>query len=181
MKKVFGFVGHVGCGKGVACEYAVKKYGASTYRFSTMLRDILDRLYIAKNRVNLIQLSEILRHGFGEDTMAHVIKNEVDADAHELICVDGIRRLADIGELKKLPHFVLVHIVASPEIRYKRIIARTENVGDTTKTFEQFLQEEQLPTELSIDEVAAKATLTISNNGTVMEFEAALNKLICER
>lgn len=178
MKKILGFVGHIGSGKGAACDYIVEKHDAGYYRFSTMLRDVLSRMYIPIGRENLVLISEILRENFGEDTLARVMKHDVENDPHELVCVDGIRRLADIAELRKLPGFVLIYVDAAPEIRYKRIIGRSENAGDTTKTFEEFSIDEQRSTEKSIDEVAAQADIIVPNNGTFEEFQAELETLL---
>jgi len=178
MKKILGFVGHIGSGKGAVCEYAAEQHNAGYYRFSTMLRDVLDRMYIPTDRVNLIRISEVLRENFGEDTLARVMKRDVENDPHKIVCVDGIRRLADISELRKIPGFVLIYVEATPEIRYKRVVARKENEGDTTKTFEDFLIDDQRSTELSIDEVAREADITITNNGSLDELYAQIDKLV---
>ena len=135
MKKIIGFVGHIASGKGAACDYFIEQHHAGYHKFSTMLADLCDRLYLPHNRDNLIRMSECIRHEFGEDTMARVIARDVDGDAHEIICVDGIRRLADIVELKKLPDFVLVYIEADVRTRFARLAARNEKVDDATKTF----------------------------------------------
>lgn len=178
MKKILGFVGHIGSGKGAACDYIAEKHDAGYYRFSTMLRDVLNRMYIPTDRVNLIRISEVLRENFGEDTLARVMKRDVENDPHNIVCVDGIRRLADISELRKLPGFVLIYVEASPEIRYKRVVSRSENEGDTTKTFEEFLVDEQRSTEKSIDEVAAEADIVVHNNDTLEAFQQELEKLL---
>ncbi len=178
MKKILGFVGHIGSGKGAACDYIASKHGAGYYRFSTMLRDVLNRMYIPTDRENLVRISEVLRENFGDDTLARVMKHDVENDTHELVCVDGIRRLADISELRKLPEFVLIYVAAAPEIRYKRIVARSENKGDTSKTYEEFLIDEERSTEKSIDEVTKQADIIIRNEGTFEEFQTEIEKLL---
>ena len=71
MKKIIlGFSGLMASGKGTAAKYVQEAYGASTYRFSTMLRNTLDRFYLPHTRDNLINISEVLRQTFGEDMMA---------------------------------------------------------------------------------------------------------------
>ena len=52
-KIIIGLVGQLACGKGTVAEYLKEKYGASVYRYSTMLRDVLNRLYLEINRVNM--------------------------------------------------------------------------------------------------------------------------------
>lgn len=178
MKKIIGLVGHGGSGKGAASEYLQKKYNAGYYRFSKMLADLTDRLYLPPTRDNLIRMSEIVRHEFGEDTLARVMARDVERDPHEIICVDGIRRLADIEELRKVPGFIIVYIDTDLKTRYERIVKRNEKPDDATKTYEQFLADEQRPTELSIDEVAREAHVTVLNNGGLEAFHAQLDHLV---
>ena len=178
MKKIFGFVGHIAAGKGVACDYLRGKYSAGYHRYSSILRDLTNRLYLPEDRDHLIRISEAMRREFGEDTLARVIKEDVMRDEHEVVCVDGIRRLADISELRTLSGFTLVYIDADPHIRYNHLITRGEKIDDSTKTFEDFLKDEQRTTELSIDEVAREAHITITNNGTLEALHADLDKIV---
>ncbi len=43
-KIILGFAGEIASGKGTAAKYLVGRHEAATYRFSTMLRDIVERL-----------------------------------------------------------------------------------------------------------------------------------------
>lgn len=177
-KNIIGFVGQLSSGKGTVAKYLGKKYSASTHRFSTMLRDLLDRIYIEQSRDNLIKISEIIRSAFGEDTMAKVIAKDTENDKNDIIVVEGIRRMADIEHLKKLSGFILVEIFADPKTRYKRLIKRGENSDDTSKTYEEFMADLQRSTEISILEVVKHATEKIDNNGTMEELYAQLDKLV---
>ncbi len=178
MKKIFGFVGHIASGKGAACDYLGSRYNAGYHRYSSILRDLVGRLYLPTDRDHLIRISEVLRSAFGEDTLARVIKEDVERDTHDVVCVDGIRRLADIAELRKLPGFTLVYIEAAPQMRFNRLIQRTENEDDQKKTFEDFLKDEERSTEKSIDDVAVDAHITINNDGSIDDLHATLDKLV---
>lgn len=177
-KKIIGLVGLMACGKGAAARYLVEKYGAGSHRFSTMLKYALDRFYLPVNRENYVKLSEIMRDAFGQDLMSKVIARDVENDPHDLIVIDGIRRVSDVTHLRALPGFVLVKIVTDPEIRYARLVARGEKVDDRTKTYEAFLADHQLPTELSILEIMNQADLTIDNNGSQEELFRQLDKIV---
>lgn len=177
-KLILGFVGLPASGKGTSAEYCQKKYGASAYRFSTMLFDLLKRIYVETNRDNLIKMSEAIRGTFGEDTMAKVMAKDAESDQNSLIVVDGIRRMADIEYLSKLPNFILIEIFADPHTRYERVIQRSEKADDKTKTFEQFMADHQRSTEMSIPEVAGHASEHIDNNGSVEELYKNLDNLI---
>ncbi|HYE60206.1 MAG TPA: AAA family ATPase [Candidatus Kapabacteria bacterium] len=176
-KVILGFSGLLASGKGTAAKYLEEKHGASTYRFSTMLRDALDRFYLPHTRDNLIKISEILRGTFGEDLMAKTMAGDVEKDPNPLVVVEGIRRMADIEYLKRIPGFVLVEIGADPKIRYDRLIQRSENADDKTKTYEAFLQDHERSTEKSIPEVLTHATEHVDNNGSMEDLHTQLDTL----
>lgn len=177
-KIILGFSGLLSSGKGTAAKYLAKQHGASTYRFSTMLRDTLDRYYLPHTRDSLIKVSEFMRETFGEDILAKTMASDVEKDTNKLIVVEGIRRMADIEYLQKLPGFVLVEIFGEPELRYERLIQRGENSDDNTKTYEQFLEDHKRSTEVSILDVVKHATVKVNNNGSLQDLHDQLDKLV---
>ena len=178
MKIIFGLVGSMASGKGTVKEYLEEKYNASGYTFSTMLSYVLERFHLEKNRDNLIKLSEIMRESFGEDIMAKTMAYDVEKDANEIIVVEGIRRMADIEYLTKLPGFVLIEIFANSKLRYDRITKRSEKADDKTKSYEEFMEDHKRSTEISINEVVKHATEKIDNNGNIEDLQDQLDKLI---
>ena len=173
-KIIIGLVGKIASGKGTVAEYLEKKYNANTYRFSTILRDILKRLHYEISRTNMQTMSTVLRKNFGEDLLAKVIAEDVKKDNNKLIIVDGIRRMADIKFLNEMDGFILTKIIANPETRYKRLIKRTENKGDSQKTYENFLDDEQKETETLIPIVMEQAKKELTNNN---DFEDLYNQI----
>lgn len=177
-KLILGIAGEIGSGKGTIAKYLSKKHQASTYRFSTMLRDILDRLHLEHNRDNIQRLSTCLRHTFGEDLMARVMAEDVGGDDSDLIVIDGVRRVDDIKYLREIPKFKLVFVEADMKTRYERLIKRSENTDDKEKTFEEFEKDHERETEVTIRELKNYADLTIENNGTLEEFYEKLDELV---
>jgi len=177
-KIIFGFTGLIASGKGTAAKYIEQKYSAANLRFSTMLRDVLSRLYLPQSRDMLVKLSETIRANFGEDSFAKVMAQDAKNNKKDIIVIEGIRRPADITYLSKLPNFVLVEIFADPKIRYERLIKRGENADDNTKTYEQFLEDHKRSTELSILDVLKSATEHIDNNGSTEDLHNQLDKLV---
>lgn len=178
MKIVIGLVGQLASGKGTAAAYLKKKHGASTYRFSSILRDVADRLYLDQSRENLQLISQVLRQNIREDLLSEVIAKDAMNDPHRLVVIDGIRRPDDVKHLREIPGFILVHIVADMETRYVRLIERGENTDDAKKTFDQFKMDHQKEAELKINEIAAVAESTIDNNGNPDTLYAQLDALI---
>lgn len=179
MKKIiFGLVGEISSGKGTVCDYLIKKYHAGYHRYSTILRDILNRLHLENNRENLQKLSTVLRENFSQDLFAKVITEDVKNDPNKIVCLDGIRRAEDISYIKKLPGFVLVNIYADLEKRYERLIKRSENPDDHKKTLEEFKKDHEQETEKTIAAVAAGADEKIDNNGSLEELYEKIDQLV---
>jgi dephospho-CoA kinase len=177
-KIIIGLVSQLAGGKETTKNYLIEKYGATGHRFSTILREVLERLYLPVSRKNMQDLSLTLRQTFGQDLLAKIIVQDVMNDPNELVVVDGIRRLPDIAYLKDLPGFRLLRIETAEKIRYDRMVRRNENAGDADKTLAQFLADGQKEAELQIPEVMASAELSVKNNGSLTEFYVQLDAII---
>src|SRR3989344_1769966 len=177
-KIILGFVGPLSSGKGTAAKYLKEKHQAQVRRFSSILRDVLDRLFLEQSRDNMQNLSLALRQTFGQDLLAKVIAQEVENLDAELIVVDGIRRQQDIKYLRDVPGFHLVHITAEQKIRWQRLVKRGENRDDANKTFKDFQADEQKEAEQHIKEVAKEAKFEVDNNGTVEELYGQIEDIL---
>ncbi len=177
-KIILGLAGEISSGKGTAAKYLIEKHGASSHRFSTMLRDILNRLYIEHSRENMQNLSTALRQNFGEDTLAKVILEDIKNDKNQIIAVDGVRRPEDIKYLAELPEFKLVFIKADIEKRYERIIKRGENPDEKNKTFEEFKKDNQGEADVKIKELESRADIIINNNGGLEELYKQIDEIV---
>ena len=177
-KKIIGLVGDIACGKGVAVDYLVKKYQAGSYRYSRILRDILDRVYQDQSRKNMINLSDWLRKNFGQDVLSKTLARDINEDKNDLIVFDGIRRLPELNIFKKIHGFVLIRIVAHPKIRYQRLIKRKENPDDDKKTYEQFLNDQRGASDYEIPQVMKQADYEINNDGGLEDLYAQIDKIV---
>ena len=122
--------------------------------------------------------SEIIRARYGQNVFAKVVARDCAADPAGLVIANGIRRLADIELLRDLPGFALVYITAPADIRYRRIINRGGKVGEGDLTWEQFLDFEQRPTELSIGEIKDLARFRIDNDGTIGDLHRKIDQIV---
>lgn len=177
-KIIIGFTGLMASGKDAAKKYLEEKYGAESFRFSSIMRDVLKRINVEMSRTNLSAVSLCLRQTFGEDLFAKVIASDAQNANSDIVVVDGVRRLADIAHLSKLDGFHLVAIEADPKIRHERLVKRGENVGESDKTYEQFIADHQAETELTIPEVMSKADLKINNDGSFEDLYKQIDELV---
>jgi dephospho-CoA kinase len=175
---ILGLVGQAGCGKGTVAKYFKTQYGATTFSFSTSMRDVLRRLHLEESRDHLVKVSEMLRQGFGEDLFSRVIAADAREATTDLVVIEGIRRPMDIATLSHLPNFVLVAIDVDIETRFARMKARGQNAGEKDMTWEQFLSEEQRSTEISIPGVMKEAKYTLKNNGSVDDLAKEAEQLL---
>lgn len=179
-KIILGFVGDLASGKGTICKYLSQKYGTPSYRFSTILRGVVDRVYIPQSRENLQKISQVLRENFGQDILSKAIAKDTFNDPHELVAVEGIRRPTDITYLKTDPAFHLIYVTADPKIRWERLVKRNENAGDDRKTFAGFLADEKAEADRLIKELGKQAEHTIFNNKTFKELYEQIEAIIAE-
>ncbi|HLB50966.1 MAG TPA: AAA family ATPase [Patescibacteria group bacterium] len=179
-KIVIGLVGEMSSGKGTVARYIAEKYGASIYRFSTILRDILDRVYVKHARENIQRLSTFLRQTYGENLLSKVIYYDVKKDPASIIVVDGVRRRSDVSYLKEMSGFALAYIDASLETRYRRISERDENVDDQTMTLNSFKKQQEDESESQIRTLKSEANFIIDNNGTQEQLLTAVDRMIAD-
>lgn len=177
-KIIIGIVGEIASGKGTAAEYLKKKYNGEIYKFSTAMRDVLNRLYIEQTRENLQALSLSLRQTFGQDLFAKTMARDAASSTAVVTIIDGIRRPSDIIELAKLDNFHLINIVADEKTRYERVKQRKENANDENKTWEQFQKEAAADTEVTIRTIAPMAEFTVDNNGAIENLNRSLDEIV---
>lgn len=179
-KLILGISGEMGSGKGTIAKHIKLEHNGNVHKFSTILRDVLDRLYLEQSRDNMQALSTILRKTYGEDIMAKGMYHDAENDEHDLVVVDGVRRMSDITFLKELPHFKLIYVEADMENRYERIIKRGENPDDAKKTFAEFEKAHENESEIQIRDLKNYASIIINNDGTYQELYQKINELITE-
>lgn len=177
-KIILGFVGELGAGKTVVCDYLKDKYDSNSYRFSDPLRDVLKRVYLEQTRENMQLLSTILRENFGQDLLAKIMASDADQDSGQIVSVDGVRRFPDIEHLQKVDGFYLIYVTADSKTRYNRIILRKQNPGEDQITYEEFLESEKSEADRSIMEVGEKADFKIVNDNSLENLYDQVEKII---
>ena len=177
-KQILAFTGLIASGKGTAAKYFIKKYNAVTFRFSTSMRDVLDRLYLEQSRKNMSDISKVLRETFGQNLFSNVIANDAAKSKSTLVVIDGVRRSYDLEALKQIDGFQLIGIEVDMKTRFERLKKRGENADDTSKTWEQFQTDHKLETEVYIPELLKQVDISIDNNGLLEDLYKQLDKLV---
>lgn len=174
---IIGLTGEPGAGKDVVADYLVTKHGAVKYTMSVVLKSILDCLYLSNTRKNLVDLAVALRTKFGNAILADVLKKSILNDNPKLAVISGIRYKEEFQVLKNLNtekiiienesfqvKFKLWYITTDLEIRYNRLKMRHEKLGEADMSWDKFIHENQMETEIWIKNIAKNADITIKNN-----------------
>lgn len=176
---IIGLVAEMAGGKTTVANYLTEKYGAANYGFGIIMRDLTNRLHLPPTRENLSYLSLVIRQQFGQDVLAKAMAEDIKADTeHTMIVVESIRREEDIKFLRELKGFHLISIKADMKTRYERLIKRREKEDDANKTYEQFVKDHELDTEVSIVPLLDKAEYIIENNGSLEELHQKIDNII---
>jgi dephospho-CoA kinase len=177
-KIIFGVTGEMASGKGLVAKHISEKYGAKTFKYSALLRELFDTAEIDKSRKNLTVLGTKVRQMFGRYAMTDVLIWRVLETDAKIVVVEGIRNKDEVEAWKKLKNFVLVAVEADSRIRYDRLVVRNENVGDAQKSFEEFMDDSHRGMETEIVEIMAGADEKITNNSSLEEFLAQVDSLV---
>ena len=177
-KTVIGLVGEIASGKSTVAQFLEEAFGSATISFSEPLRSILNTLDLPQRRKNLVWLGEDLRKRFGQHVLAQAVFKMVNESQAPLVCLPNVRLEGDVIFLKTLPNFVLVSINTEQLLRYERLIKRGQNTDDTTKTWEEFLTDSELPTEITIREVTKNAKFSIDNNTSLADLFRQVREII---
>ena len=95
-----------------------------------------------------------------------------------MVVIDGIRRILDINGFKQRFNFYLIYLESEPKVRWRRLVARNQNIGDAKVSWRKFLRQDSAETEAGIADFKAKADFVIINNGSKREFLSALDQIL---
>lgn len=177
MELAIGLVGKNGSGKTTVSKYLQDSYGGKEHRFSRILMDILDRLYLPYERTYLQKLGKSLRAELGPDVIANAFKKDLEKEQSDLLIVDGIRYENEVALLKSFENSCLIFVTAPLEIRYERSVARREK-GEGKITYEEFLENEEAETEKRIERIGKGADYIIDNSGTLDELFKKVDEMM---
>ena len=180
MKLVIGLTGNIGAGKTVVSDHLHKKYKADQVRFSQILMDVLDRLYLPKDRSNLQTLGEIVRESFGSDVIVNAFKKDLEKSKSSVVVVDGIRYMNEVEMLRSFDNNILLFMDAPPQVRYERVVLRGEK-GEEKNSFDEFLKIAQRGTEKGLPEIKKSADYVIENDGSVEHLLKRVDDIVKKR
>lgn len=173
MKYVLGVVGENGAGKDTFTTFfkaAVAPKRVTSIRFSDILYETLKLWGIEPTRTNLQNLAIIMDTQYGRGSLTNATNSRVNREPADIVVIEGVRWKTDVPMIRSFQNNILVYVTADADLRFERMRARGEKIGEGDITLEQFQREEKSNTELEIPNIGKSADYVLKNNGTVEEF-----------
>ena len=175
--RIIGIAGTNGSGKDALGEILAKDFGWFFVSISDLLRNEARYRGLAVERENLRKISSEWRKKYGLGILMNKAVDEYEKQKQEYngLVIANLRNPGEADEIHALGGRV-VWVDADPHVRYARALSRKRGAEDS-KTFEQFLQEEQDEmhnhgnddTALNMSAVKAKADIFIANDSSDIE------------
>ncbi len=176
--KVFlGIAGELVSGKSTASEFFVNSYNAEYYRFSKVLDKVLDILDLEHTRKNQQDLAVILKDNYGGEVLMNALFLMAEKSDKNFFVLDGFRKPDEVAKLKTQPNSYFLYIETPVEVRYQRMLARGEKVGETVQSFEEFKISQEHAADIDIRNLKSLADFQIQNDGTLEQYHQKLKEI----
>lgn len=168
---IIGLTGPARCGKDTVAQHLVESYEFKHFDF---YRDVLvkelEKRGLEPTKMNASKLGDELRKKHGQEVMAKLLLEKVDAPR---IVVTGVRSPAEVEYFRvKTPSFHLALVTAPPEVRFAR---RKEY---DPQTLEEFLARDENDRKKGMFEVFEMADVSFDNDGGVGELLAKVDEWV---
>ncbi len=178
---IVGVTGSTGAGKDIVADYLATK-GFAHFSLSEVLRKELKKQNKEITRENLINMGNELRETYGAGALGFIALESIEP--YKKYVVTSIRHPSEAAALRRKEGFVLIHIDASPEIRFKRTQLRQKAGEDFTK-FEDFIAAEQKEQSSSntgqqLHKMKGVSNIVINNEGTLEELHQKMDDVLKE-
>ena len=185
--KIYGICGTNGSGKDTLGLFLAEKYGYMFVSVTELLREEARRRSLPVEREVLRTISAEWRRELGlgalVDKALELYKAQPEGKFNGLV-MSSLRNPGEVDRIHELGGQE-IWTDAEPHVRYKRIISRHRGHEDS-KTFEQFMEEEEAEMNQSGDEatlnmngVRDKSDIFITNSSNDLnEFDAEIEKAL---
>lgn len=179
---VIGVVGKIGSGKDELVQMLERRCGVPILSTGDIARELAEEQGIEKSRANLHEISEQAIEEHGKGFFIRQLIQKIENNDWQAASITGIRLPQDPDLLREHfgEDFLLVHVqVSNPHVRFERL-KRRDDPRDP-QTYADFLwQGQEEEGMFHVSEALAKADLTLSNDGSLGEFQQSIQAQLIE-
>jgi len=175
-KILIGTTGMPGAGKDTVRE-VIQKLGFQVIVMGDEVRSEAKRRGLDITPENLGKIMLEMRRVEGPAAIAKRCIQKIKSMDSPFILIDGIRSLHEVEEFRRIfPDFKVLAIHASPKTRFKRLLRRGRE--DDPKSWEDFMKRDMRELSVGLGNVIATADYMLVNEGTKVELEENLMRLL---
>jgi len=178
-KIIIGIVGKNGSGKDTVARILAQKLNAQLIVYSGIIEKallvFLDQVQIGRD--DLSCLATYLRGKYGDGIIAKGVKKELDAKPDGVYLLVGARDLGDYELVRSFPNNLFLGVDADVKIRWQRVKARKEKSDDDV-SFPEFLEKEELKSEVKIGMLMEHADFIIDNGDTLKDLKISIAEIL---
>jgi dephospho-CoA kinase len=177
--KVLGAVGLNGSGKDTVVDYISQKYGWHKLSIGDITRELAIRLNRPLSSESLHEITKQYIAKHGDRFFSRMAVERIKSNGWRRTAVSGIRSEADALTFRNEfeSSFFLVLVECPNEMRFKRMVARSEDRDP--KSFEDFVVREREEEEIfKMSKTFSYAQYKIFNGGTLEELHRRIDELI---
>lgn len=176
-----GLTGPMASGKGEAVA-VLEQLGFKYVSLSDLVRERAALQPGPVDRAAMQKIGNELRRRGGAGVLGGMIRELVESGPEKKWVIDGIRNPAEVNELRRLPRFFLLGVTADPEVILARMRSRSRPGDPFDEEAARLVLarewgEGQAEDGQQVGRCLEKADFTISNNGGLEEFRAAVRAL----
>ncbi len=180
--RIIGAIGKNGSGKDEVLKYLRDCYGVPFVSTGDLVRSLAAEEGLEPTRENLGAVSARWFAEHGPGCFVRLAAEKIAANGWPVAGISGIRSADDVRLLKAAygESFILVHVLVSDDsVRLDRMRKRAEarDPADLPHFRELDRQEEEL---FRVSEAAALADYTLTNDGTLADLHAVIDRLVSE-
>ena len=181
MTHAIGLTGYMGSGKGELLKL-LQARGYRTVSLSDMVRQEATTRGLPHDREHLQAIGNELRKTFGAGVLGARVREEVEKQPEWKWVIDGVRNPAEERELRKIPGFKLLGVLASEEVLLQRLLDRNREGALSREDMKAKLAKErgegEPPDGQQVKKCLELVDFLIINEGTLAELEAKLEHFL---
>ena len=161
MKVMICVTGMPGAGKTLIAKYISRSLKAPLISMGDVMREEALRRGRPLDLKSMMDFAVEIRKELGRDAVAKLVLKRLERVKNEVIVIDGVRSLDEIGRFARRAKVLVVGVHASPRERFNRL--RRRGRKDDPKSWDEFRERDMKELDIGLGRVIALADVMVVN------------------